>query len=399
MMVTSRLVPRARRSSRLAAAFLAVRELAGVAAMMWVPSQASDSGTRWGRPALAVATHTSASLCSRATVSVLRWLALRTVSVMASRLGPSCAPRPRQGALAALEPDQVDIALAGPDQEAQLTARGDVGVRALVRGQVEGGQRDPGLPGQHRALVAPADQHADDVLDPLVPGFKLDYQHRRVPADRLLCPAQRGGLVAFDVHLDEPHACQAQAVDGYPAHGDGPLADVFQGRRALGAPPAWRQIELRGAVLVGCCGLDHLGGRAPGPYRGGQVRVRLDAHHPVGQPGQPHGPRPVPGAHVDGGAAARCPGGQAGQFGFKPRVDRAHERGEGPAGNSLGRRGPQAGTQPRRHGYPATLAMTSSANLRSLPSLPASGSVSGPTWYGQRNPTIASVTPWSSSRR
>ena len=36
---------------------------------------------------------------------------------------------------------------------------------------------------------------------------------------------------------------------------------------------------------------------------------------------------------------------------------------------------------------------------RSLPIFGASGSVSGPVSYGQRNPTITSVTPWSSSRR
>ena len=33
-----------------------------------------------------------------------------------------------------------------------------------------------------------------------------------------------------------------------------------------------------------------------------------------------------------------------------------------------------------------------SANRRSLAILSASGSVSGPVWYGQRKPTITSVT-------
>ena len=51
-------------------------------------------------------------------------------------------------------------------------------------------------------------------------------------------------------------------------------------------------------------------------------------------------------------------------------------RGGGPQASH----GPQAGCRAWHAAYPFTTAMTSSAYLRSLPSLPVSGSVSGPVW-------------------
>jgi hypothetical protein len=53
-----------------------------------------------------------------------------------------------------------------------------VGVRALVRGQVEGGQRYPGAAGQDGAVVPPPGEDAEDVRDRLVPGIELEQQDR-----------------------------------------------------------------------------------------------------------------------------------------------------------------------------------------------------------------------------
>ncbi len=83
---------------------IAPGDRAGVARMTRAPSHASDSGTRCGLPALAVATHASASFSSRAIVSALRWLVLRTVSAMPSRpsgrfRGPVTPPIPGRQAL------------------------------------------------------------------------------------------------------------------------------------------------------------------------------------------------------------------------------------------------------------------------------------------------------------
>src|SRR5689334_25074489 len=60
----------------------------------------------------------------------------------------------------------------------------------------------------------------------------------------------------------------------------------------------------------------------------GQHGVRLDDHELLGQLAQAAAPRPVPGAYIHHGTAARHPGRGQPQFGFDPGIDGPHKSAE-----------------------------------------------------------------------